>query len=578
MNPAPTETQPQRGSPLALTALIAGILAGSAWAQGTAFTYQGQLKDGGAPASGSYDLSFSLWDDPGAGNQVGATIDLPGSVVAGGLFTVELDFGPVFGGDPLWLEIAVNAEALSPRQSLTSTPYCQTSSYSQSANIANYAYGPWIPTGGDLYYADGNVGIGTSAPTAKLEIAGNPGVDGIRFPDGSLQTTAAIGGGGDSVWSLSGINAYYNAGHVGVGTSSPDGRLHVSGGPLWTASSWAKSVAIGDAGAIEFGYGATTTRFGIGASANNLYFFRTTSEGTGAAANYFMFANSAGNVGVNTLSPVAKMHVRNTGALTGGDAIIGETTSHRGVVGTASDLAGVAGQFTHSSGGVALKADGTLVIEQSGDGSELLRFNTERPWVFRQTSSGPSAGLELKSTVGLKEFYITAAGGTNVATFRANDADPQLIVNGRTTTRVLQITGADLAERFPTSGKTAEPGTVMEIDPDHPGSLRMARGAYNQRVAGVVSGANDFPAGAILGHLPGHEDAPAIALSGRVWVHCDATSDAIEPGDLLTTSAMAGHAMKAVDRDRSHGAVIGKAMTQLESGRCGLVLVLVNLQ
>jgi hypothetical protein len=63
-------------------------------------------------------------------------------------------------------------------------------------------------------------------------------------------------------------------------------------------------------------------------------------------------------------------------------------------------------------------------------------------------------------------------------------------------------------------------------------------------------------------------------------VYClvDATDAAIEPGDLLTTSATAGHAMKAIDSDRSHGAVIGKAMTALPRGEKGLVLVLVNLQ
>jgi hypothetical protein len=216
-------------------------------------------------------------------------------------------------------------------------------------------------------------------------------------------------------------------------------------------------------------------------------------------------------------------------------------------------------------------------IKASGANAELLRFTTERPWVLRQGYTGPSAALHLQSTVGAKAFEILASGGTKVATFWANDADPQLIVNGKTITKVLQVTGADLAEKFPTSGQAAEPGTVMEIDPEHPGTLRLAQGEYSRKVAGVVSGANDFPAGAILGNLPGSESSTPIALSGRVWTRCDAGAGPIVPGDLLTTSATPGLAMVARDRDRSHGAVIGKAMTGLKDGQ-GLVLVLVNLQ
>jgi hypothetical protein len=119
---------------------------------------------------------------------------------------------------------------------------------------------------------------------------------------------------------------------------------------------------------------------------------------------------------------------------------------------------------------------------------------------------------------------------------------------------------------------------VMEIDPAHRGKLRIARSAYSRRVAGVVSGAGDIPVGAILGNLPGHDHAPPIALSGRVYVYCDASEHEIEPGDLLTTAALSGHAMKVQDHSRAHGAVIGKAMSALARGERGLVLVLVNLQ
>jgi hypothetical protein len=62
-----------------------------------------------------------------------------------------------------------------------------------------------------------------------------------------------------------------------------------------------------------------------------------------------------------------------------------------------------------------------------------------------------------------------------------------------------------------------------------------------------------------------------------VWCYCDAATQAIQPGDLLTTSDTPGHAMKATDREHSHGAVLGKAMTALNDGERGLVLVLVNL-
>jgi hypothetical protein len=68
-----------------------------------------------------------------------------------------------------------------------------------------------------------------------------------------------------------------------------------------------------------------------------------------------------------------------------------------------------------------------------------------------------------------------------------------------------------------------------------------------------------------------------VTLAGRVYVKAEAYSAPIAPGDLLTSSTIPGTAMKASDRTLSPGAVIGKAMTGLDSGQ-GLVLVLVALQ
>src|ERR1019366_5509524 len=117
---------------LKLHVLFLAILCASNFArgQGTAFTYQGQLNDNGAPASGNYDLQFTIFDVDSGGIQVLDPLTNSAVGVSNGLFTVPLDFGAgVFGGTARWLEIGVrtdntsNFTTLSPRQALTATPY-----------------------------------------------------------------------------------------------------------------------------------------------------------------------------------------------------------------------------------------------------------------------------------------------------------------------------------------------------------------------------------------------------------------------------------------------------------------------
>ncbi len=116
------------------------------------------------------------------------------------------------------------------------------------------------------------------------------------------------------------------------------------------------------------------------------------------------------------------------------------------------------------------------------------------------------------------------------------------------------------------------------IDPARPGKLTVCRRAYDRTVAGIVSGAGGVRPGMTMGQLGSVADGKhPVALSGRVYCRVDASAGPISPGDLLTTSDRAGAAMKVDDHARAQGAIIGKAMTQLDDGE-GLVLVLVSLQ
>jgi hypothetical protein len=121
-------------------------------AVGTSFTYQGRLTDGGSPADGEYDFQFALFDADTGGTQVGSTLTPENVMVSSGLFTVHLDFGSVFDGTALFLEIGVRPwdsmdpyTTLTPRQPLTAVPYALNASSAPWSGLSG------IPSG----FADG---------------------------------------------------------------------------------------------------------------------------------------------------------------------------------------------------------------------------------------------------------------------------------------------------------------------------------------------------------------------------------------------------------------------------------------
>ena len=96
---------------LGLILLSQGRLA----AQGTAFTYQGQLFDNTSLANGYYALRFTLYDDSNSLTVLGGPITNGPVAISNGLFSVQLDFGPgQFTGPPRWLQIDAASNSVSP--------------------------------------------------------------------------------------------------------------------------------------------------------------------------------------------------------------------------------------------------------------------------------------------------------------------------------------------------------------------------------------------------------------------------------------------------------------------------------
>ena len=143
----------QRFSVFALATLwLCCILTAFAAApQGTAFTYQGELRQNGSPVTGSVDATFALFDAAVGGSQVGSTLVFAAGganalAVDGGVFTVSLDFGPLafnaLVSDQRYLAVAIEGNALSPRTKIENAPYALQSRTAELAyTVANGSVG-----------------------------------------------------------------------------------------------------------------------------------------------------------------------------------------------------------------------------------------------------------------------------------------------------------------------------------------------------------------------------------------------------------------------------------------------------
>jgi hypothetical protein len=481
--------------------------------------------------------------------------------------------------------------------------------------------------------SNGNVGIGTTSPSQKLTV--QDGAIAVANTTDNKAYAFNYDSTGDYFY-LDEVGtarhlALRNGGFLGIGTTTPglgtavgqafdkveiagpDVGLRIKnindtgGGVLWNSFGTLHLGIYNPAASGNFGQVAPLTRRSFFSIANDGRVGSATNTG-GSPVFRNLLDNGSGQMGIGTTAPQESVSIvgglnvdqdeSNNGNLVINNRVYGISFGSLAGEGIGSArTVGAPNRFglDFYTGGAGIKRMSITSAGLVGIGTvspaTLLDVNgtiTSRGTDFILKGRGGGQGNNANNARALVDggWGTGSIAGGGLLINYANDfgrvvVDSDLRVNGRATVNELEITGgSDLAEAFDVNAHVpVEPGMVVVIDPNRPGELMLTDVPYDARVAGVISGANNLKPGMLMaakGEMHADGKHP-VALTGRVWTWCDASAGPIKPGDRLTTSATPGHAQRAGDPSAADGAVIGKAMTSLESGR-GLVLVLVNLQ
>lgn len=394
----------------------------------------------------------------------------------------------------------------------------------------------------------GSPGLGLGAPTGSL-------------PDRKIGVAGASDTGHGVVGvSTSGFGVYaYTGGSSGravFGHADNTGNYYNYGGYFQADGTYGKGVygkATGESAYGIYGYSINGDGiFGSTGSSNEHagYFTNSYSVGLSGAALYARASNS-------TADGIALWAHNSHTASTDATAVLSND-------GSGPLLKGFGGDGGNEE--IRIDNNGSIHVYDSSIADDVFYFNAANGYLYIGSGNSLTPGDD-------GDLVILDSDGSQTIILDGN--------TGRTTTRSLRITGgSDLSEQFDVKPVDIEvvPGMVVSIDPENPGDLQVSTTAYDNKVAGIISGANGIKTGMMMGQDGTEADGKhPVALTGRVYCKADASQGSIQPGDLLTTSSVPGHAMKVTDHSKANGAILGKAMTSLGDGQ-GMVLVLVSLQ
>jgi hypothetical protein len=385
-------------------------------------------------------------------------------------------------------------------------------SSSNATTGVTYAKIQYVGSNGIL----GNTGATAAAPsevtTGKIVEDGN-GIKNAQFVSAGAMTVSTTG----NATTTSGIT------NTGGGNTYTVTSITTSGGN----NSLVKTGAAGEVDAKQYkidGYKvidttATTVEF-YTPGAFNFLTVAGTDGSSSLATIYGTLDTSNGTLKSRSLTTGAVSGPSSTGSIIG-DWTVGAASQLR--FGTGSNLTMSDGILTVSTGNIVM-AGGTLDLTNGGASNSTLKTKT-----------------------------ITTGGSSTGGT----------ITGAWTLSGTFEATYADLAEYYE-GDKEYAPGTVLVFGGDK--EVTTTTQMNDTRSAGVVT---TNPAYIMNEGQTGIK--VCIALAGRV--PCMVVGR-VKKGDLLTTSATPGYAVKA--NTPTLGAIIGKALEDKESGEAGVIQVAVG--